>query len=1043
MRRAPEGFEVIREIACGGMGIVYLARQLSLDRVVALKVMIAGEHATAEALARFHREARLAAKLDHAHIVHVFEVGLQAPLYWLSMEYVEGVPLSERVGRGDLSVRESLEIARKLAMALQYAHDRRVVHRDIKPSNVLLDRAGEPKLADFGLARDAALEGLTAPGMVLGTPAYASPEQAGGEVDRVGPRSDVYSLGATLYEMLTGRRPFSGENAIAILFDVISREPVPPRGVRAEIPADAEAVCLHAMEKDPERRYGSAAEFAEDLGRCLAGEPVLASRPSDAARRFRAVARSRWAIALAVVSLLVAVLVAVAWHRGRGAAEGVAAAARCEAEGDLDRARDLLVGALATHAGDPEAREALDRVEAKVRARDAARDAERDRAVREADVAEEALRKSREASEVLGRWAKLRGPLARLEETRFDDGLLAEEVLRTADGIWPEFERFRDETPDAPSARATMLAFLGWARVAAGRTAEGVEWMRQARRLDPDLPYGALLEGMVGFRRYVGLASLPETSTDLLGLRFLGLPEEDPEMASIRVEIEALLDEAGAARVWGKEGRDDFLAAMDGMRETQRGEWEAAERSLSRAIEGAELSAFRADLLLARAKVRYLRKDFERGVEDLRRVLEVRPRHAVPWFYVGMFVTSAAQEASSRGTDPTAGLREAVEALDRAVALRRSFPEAYEHRAKARVFLGKWASTNHADPRAAWEASIADFTEADRLSPGAPGTLVNRANVSAQLGEWEAMRGIDPTARYLSAIGDCTDALRIDPKSAHALDERGGASMLLGQWKMMRALSPEGDFETALADLGRAIELWPERAASILNSRAIVHRSLATWLVSRGRDDGEEIGRALADFDASARAEPRFWPARANRAQLLELLGRFAEAVAEYDGAIDGAKGSHPDLGRWRARAASCTDAEAAGRSMRWVAALMRGTEAVRAGDYATAREAYEEGLAGAGEGTPSEAFLRDLLLEAHYNLTCVFSLGSVGKSSPSAAAVDVPPDEASRLRDEAFRHLRAALDLGHSDRIAVEADLDLVPLHGDARWMEILAPRR
>jgi eukaryotic-like serine/threonine-protein kinase len=278
-------FELLEEVGSGSFGHVFRARDTELDRTVAIKVPRAGRLASQEEVDRFLREARSAAQLKHPGIVSVYESG-QADdgTCYLVEEFVPGTTLAQRQGAGRLTFRESAELVAQAADALDYAHRHGVVHRDIKPSNILLDSDGRPHLMDFGLAkRDTGEATMTLEGQVLGTPAYMSPEQAGGESHSVDARSDIYSLGVVLYELLTGERPFRGERRM-LLLQVLQDDPAPPRRLDHKVPRDLETVCLKAMARSPARRYASARELADDLRRWSAGEPIRA-RPVGRAER--------------------------------------------------------------------------------------------------------------------------------------------------------------------------------------------------------------------------------------------------------------------------------------------------------------------------------------------------------------------------------------------------------------------------------------------------------------------------------------------------------------------------------------------------------------------------------------------------------------------------------------------------------------------------------------------------------------------------------------------------------------------------------------
>jgi serine/threonine protein kinase len=272
------GYEILVELGRGGMGVVYKARQVSLKRLVALKLIRDGALAGPQQRARFRIEAEAAARMRHPNIVHVYEVGEHEGRPYFAMELVTGGGLDRHLAGRPLPAPQAAELVRGLALAVQHAHAQHVIHRDLKPANVLLDEAGEPHVTDFGLAKrlDSDSTAWTRDGAVLGTAGYMAPEQAAGRVREVGPACDVYALGAILYECLTGRPPFQADSWDEALRQVLHDEPTPPTRLRADVPRDLETVCLKCLEKEPERRYASAEELAGDLSRFLEAKPVAA-----------------------------------------------------------------------------------------------------------------------------------------------------------------------------------------------------------------------------------------------------------------------------------------------------------------------------------------------------------------------------------------------------------------------------------------------------------------------------------------------------------------------------------------------------------------------------------------------------------------------------------------------------------------------------------------------------------------------------------------------------------------------------------------------
>jgi hypothetical protein len=278
------GYEVDGVLGRGGMGIVYKSRQVAADRVVALKVLLHGPHASQDTLERFRVEAKAIARLQHPHIVQVYEVGEHDGLPFFSLEYCPGGSLDKKLAGTPLMAREAATLVQELALAIHAAHQKGIIHRDLTPANVLLAEDGTPKVTDFGLAKMVDETGRTVTGAVMGTPPYMAPEQAAGRVQSIGPATDVYALGAILYELLTGRPPFRAAVPMDTLQQVLSDEPVPPSRLQRKIPADLETICLKCLEKSPGQRYKSADALAGDLRRFLDGLPIQARRPGMAAQ---------------------------------------------------------------------------------------------------------------------------------------------------------------------------------------------------------------------------------------------------------------------------------------------------------------------------------------------------------------------------------------------------------------------------------------------------------------------------------------------------------------------------------------------------------------------------------------------------------------------------------------------------------------------------------------------------------------------------------------------------------------------------------------
>ncbi|MEK7865366.1 MAG: protein kinase, partial [Planctomycetota bacterium] len=761
------------------------------------------------------------------NIVQVYDAKQDGNVHYFTMRLVDGLPLSHLTKGKGLPPRRALEIARKVALALDYAHARGVIHRDVKPANILIDSAGEPHVADFGLAKDlsplppgSSEAGLTVQGSALGTPSYASPEQVGADSARIDARTDVYGLGATLYEMLTGRPPFVGDSVFTIVADVLGREPDPPRAVNANLHRDIETICLKAMEKDPARRYATAADLAEDVRRYLEGEPIFARPVSGPERLWRKAARHR----AVVIPSVAAVLIAAGWW-----------------------------GWWAWSAS------------------------EREEASRRVAHAEEALGKAERVSRVLARWSRLAEDLRRLEAAAYDGSLSADERRKRTEEPLLRVAAFVAETPADSSSQSAASALAGWARWLSGDEPGGLAEMRRAASIDPDVPFASLYEGLARLTRLVESLTLPRVEGTPSGGRAVAPPPETAEQGKERENVVRLLDRARAASVWGKEGAEGLGAAIDALSAMRDGDWARAEAGLSRALETPDLRMAESGLLLARARVRYLRGEFDAAQEDLAHVLRARPESAEAYKALAEVKLGQVARLSVTGGDLGTQLRVAIDALGQTLQRAPQDAHAFKIRAYAYRTLGIEESLRGKDPRPTWKLALDDLDEAIRLARGNADALGDRGVLRQKLAEWMAAHGLDSAETLALGEKDLSKAIEFDPANVSVLVNRGSILLERAEREAAGGADPLPTLEKALADLSKAIQLNP-RESRALNNRGLVHYRVGLRAVSRGADPLDSFRKALAEFDASLAVEPGFVFALNNRGLVGRDLGEWQAA---------------------------------------------------------------------------------------------------------------------------------------------------------------------
>ncbi len=899
-------YRILGPIARGGMGTVLKAYHPGLDRHYALKVIQADPQFPAVAVERFLREARAVARIGkHPNIVQVHDVGQQGLFYYFAMDLVEGDTLDKQLQGKALPGRRAAEIALAVAEGLTVAHDAGIVHRDLKPSNILFTKEGSPQITDFGLARDASTsseQALSQDGQILGTLQYMAPEQAAGDQARIGPATDVYGLGATLYEMITGRPPFEGTTQFAVWSSVMAGDPPPPRQVNPKVHPDLETVCLKAMARSPGDRYPAAREIAADLRRFLEGEPIHA-RPVSLARRVWRRAVRRWPV---VVPTAAFVVLGIAWVIG-SAARSIADARAVEIELAVARqfreknrpqdARDAYQRAVALDGSSREAADGLAWATSEVNRLQAEAYAEKQRAIEAEKQARAMVAKSGLVQNVLARWMLVSPSLKELERLRFDSRISPDDLRKASAPHWTRVAAFMERTPKDDTSQATMLAFAGWAKSLAGDDEVGLAFIRKSRSLDADLPYGALMEALACLSGYLARQPLPQLSTSPTGVSFGPMPPEGEEMRSLRIRMTQLLEEAGRARVWGEGIAQDFRRGIEALQSLQAGRYEDADRGLSEVVGTAAMLVFESDILLARGKVRYLLGRFEDGLKDLRQVVEARPNQAEARLYLGQCIFGTALMLSARGEDPRATYHEAIAEFSAAMELRPGFVEAVSMRGIASLWKGDAETSRGVNPEPSFDAAIADFDEAIRGSRGDAGFHLNRGNAFLSKSKWQGAQGQDGRWALRQAIESYDAALRGEPERADTYAIRGGAHETLAGFQIVRGEDPMPSYERAIGDLDEALKRDPASVSAWCN-RGHVHERRASYRAAHGEDALSEFDQAISDASEALARDPELVQVLVNRAGARTARGKalrergedgvpcFDEAIADLDAAL-------------------------------------------------------------------------------------------------------------------------------------------------------------
>ncbi|MBZ4412892.1 protein kinase [Myxococcus sp. XM-1-1-1] len=828
-----ERFADLTLLGQGGMGVVYRARDARLGRDVALKFVKGTSPARAM---RLVQEARAQARIDHPNVCKVYEVGQVAGRDFIAMQLVAGRRLD--VAAVDMSLEDKVQVLRDVALAIHEAHRLGVIHRDLKPSNILVQRSEEgrwlPVVMDFGLAQETGLErGLTQSGAVLGTPAYMAPEQARGDVRALDRRSDVYGLGATLYEALCGVAPFHGVSAASVLHHVLHEDVRAPRALVPGLPVDLETVLLKCLSKEPAARYGSARALAEDLGRFLDGEPILGRRPGPWARLVR-----RWKTQRALVTVSAVSLVCIVGLSVLGVHSWLEARAVEQRSG----ARALLAQQLGQQVKD---------LEWILRA---AHLAPLHDTGREEALVREHMRRIASLPHGLGTSGEM------LVQQALGLGHLAMNELEPAREALEAARAKGLESPELHHALGRVLGGLYHQELEAARRSGDAAWVAErqrsleARYLVPalqslersrEVESGTYLEGLIAYYR----GSL-ETAADTVARAV----DESPWSLETRL----LSGEVTLARAMRELERGAYDAARTGLQESAR-RYEAATdlgRSDARGHEAlAEVWLQQSELDKRQGRSR--RASLEQALVASERAVKAAPgRSSVhtkrAWVLMNWYRLVNFQE---RDTDPKAVLSDWTTTAARAVALDPANVQAHDTLGYSHFMRGLQDAREGKDPRPAYDEAVAWFEKALRLQPRYPWALNDLALVHRWRGTWLREHGQDPSAAFAEAARHLREAARVDPKYLFAHANLVEVHNSLAQYELSLGRVPSADVEQARSAGARALAL-DARYAPVLTQLGLAELTQARHVSRTGGEPGTLLAGALAHVARSLELNP-------------------------------------------------------------------------------------------------------------------------------------------------------------------------------------------
>ncbi|HQF88365.1 MAG TPA: protein kinase [Acidobacteriota bacterium] len=883
-------YRVVRLLGRGGMGEVFLAEDPRLGRRVAIKFLHRDDLETVE---RFLQEARIQARVQHEHVCRVYEVGDLEGRPFIAMQYIDGPPVAAL--RNELSWEEMVRIIIRAADALQAAHREGLVHRDVKPGNILVERRADgalhPYVVDFGLARELSASGLTVTGALLGTPAYMSPEQARGTREGVDRRADIYGLGATLYDLLTGVPPLAGPTAVATVVRILSEEPAPLRRRAPDLPPDLETVVMKCLEKDPARRYDSAFAVARDLEAVLAAEPILARPPSLRQRAVKLVRRHRTSAAV-IAAVAAVTLVLGGWlaaEKWRLQAQARRAAEFGQEVSAIEQTLRVAYFAPAhdVTAEEREARAALVRLE------------------RQADAMADAA--AGPGHYALGRgflalrdWAAARRHLERAWTAGYRGGEVAGALGQALGALYlEEMDRVRRirgkelrEAQEAAIGRALREPALGYLTRAQGSAAGASDYVAATLALHESRWDEALVRARRAAAHTRWFFEAWVLQGRALQLR-AGAASGRGDMAAARRDLDAAAAAFDEATAIARSAPTAFVERA--VNAAQRLELEAVSGGDVPAAFAAGLTAWRQAAAVAphdsrlhtqRAVLHWRLAEYQANSgEDPARALDeavaaardaVRadPANDDAQLNLGQAWWRRAESDQGRGVDARPALREAVVALTRAVELNPDSTGAENSLGLVYWTLADTEAAEGKDPRPNLERALQHLDGVIRINPRLATVHSNIGGVYSSIGTWEISHGLDPTVTHERGAAACRQAMAINPVLPHAWINLANIQLRQGSYLQQLNQDPRPLFREAIEAYQKAIGLNPRFAAGYTNLGTIYQR-LAYQVLLEGGDPAALVSDAVAWYRRAQEVNPGSLTAFVNEGAAHTILARY------------------------------------------------------------------------------------------------------------------------------------------------------------------------